>query len=461
MSALSVYFETRLVGRIDVGADGPSFMYDPTWLETRGAFPLSVTMSLSPHPVPPDVFLPWASNLLPEGQQLKTIGSRLGASGDDVVEILRQIGRDTAGALSIGKPGTASTAKWKPVETEADLERVITELPRKPFLVGDEGVSMSLAGVQSKLAVAIDDEGRICIPLDGAPSTHILKPDSDSLYGGVQNEALCLALARRCGLNAAEVTTGKAGKRTYLLVTRYDRQRHTDRVRRLHQEDYCQALGRPPSAKYEANQTGNKGPTLSDMFALTRSAMIAADTIALLDAVIFNVLMCNTDAHAKNYSLMITGKAFTVAPIYDVMCADVWEGVTKNLAQTIAGKNRGAHLKHRHWLRMAEDCGLNPTRLVARVEGLAAKVMAELDQAVADVKAMPAGGHGLLADIHAAISKRCRAIIGGLADKRAGTGTAPLKSLPAPPFKNAAATKKSRTSTTTKAKSTKKPNTAK
>jgi serine/threonine-protein kinase HipA len=460
MSELPVYFEIRLVGRIDVGADGSSFAYDPAWLKTRGAFPLSVTMPLSPWSVPPDVFLPWASNLLPEGQQLKTIGSRLGASGDDVVEILRQIGRDTAGALSIGKPGTASTAHWKPVETEADLERVITELPRKPFLVGDEGVSMSLAGVQSKLAVAIDDQGRICIPLDGAPSTHILKPDSDSLYGGVQNEALCLALARRCGLNAAEVTTGKAGKRTYLLVTRYDRQRQKDRVRRLHQEDYCQALGRPPSSKYEANQTGTKGPTLSDMFALTRSAMSAADTIALLDAVIFNVLMCNTDAHAKNYSLMITGKGFKVAPIYDVMCADVWEGVTKNLAQTIAGKNRGAHLKHRHWLRMAEDCGLNPTRLVARVETLAAKVTTELDQAVAEVKAMPAGGHGLLADIHAAISKRCQAIIGGLADKGAGTGLAQLEQSRVTSAKGKAPAKRSRKTTATRTKPTKKPSTS-
>lgn len=461
MSVLSVYFETRLVGRIDVGAEGPSFVYDPAWLKTRGAFPISVTMPLSPRSIPPDVFLPWASNLLPEGQQLKTIGSRLGASGDDVVEILRQIGRDTAGALSIGTPGTASTAHWKPVETEADLERIIAELPRKPFLVGDEGVSMSLAGVQSKLAVAINDRGRVCIPLDGAPSTHILKPDSDSLYGGVQNETLCLVLARRCGLNAAEVTTGKAGKRTYLLVRRFDRQRHKDRVRRLHQEDFCQALGRPPSAKYEANQTGTKGPTLSDMFALTRSAMSAADTVALLDFVIFNVLMCNTDAHAKNYSLLITGKAFKVAPIYDVMCADVWDGVTKNLAQKVAGKNRGEHLKHRHWLRMAEDCGLNPTRLVARVESLAAKVTGEIDQAITEVAAMPAGGHSLIGDIHTAISKRCRAIVGGLADKGTGTGGTRLEVPPAPPVKITSATKKSRKDTASKAKPTKKPGTSK
>ncbi len=165
-------------------------------------------------------------------------------------------------------------------------------------------------------------------------------PTPTRLFGGVQNEALCLTLARRCGLNAPRVTTGKAGKRTYLLVTRYDRIEQAGRWRRLHQEDFCQALGKPPSAKYEANQSGIKGPTLADMFALTRNAMRGAGRAQLCSiSVVFNVLACNTDAHAKNYSLMISGKGFSLAPIYDVMCAAAWEGITRNLAQKIAGKN--------------------------------------------------------------------------------------------------------------------------
>ena len=108
---------------------------------------------------------------------------------------------------------------------------------------------MSLAGVQSKLAVAVDEEGRICIPMNGSPSTHILKPDSPRLPGGVQNEAFCLSLARRMKIPTPTVTTGRAGERTYLLVKRYDRTDVGGRWRRLHQEDYCQALGMPPSAK--------------------------------------------------------------------------------------------------------------------------------------------------------------------------------------------------------------------
>ena len=165
----------------------------------------------------------------------------------------------------------------------------------------------------------------------------------------MQNEALCLVLAGRCGLNASRVTTGKVGERTYLLVTRYDRLEQAGRWRRLHQEDFCQALGKPPSAKYEANQSGIKGPTLIDMFALTRNAMRAPDVLHLLDYVLFNVLVCNTDAHAKNYSLMISGRGFSLAPTYDVMCAAAWDGITRNLAQNIAGKNRGEHLERSHW----------------------------------------------------------------------------------------------------------------
>lgn len=416
MSVLPVYFETRVVGTIEIGPAGPTFVYDPAWLSTRGAFPLSITMPLSTKPVPAAVFLPWAQNLLPEGAQLRTVGSVLGASPDDVIGILSEIGRDTAGALSIGQPGSANPGNWKPVATPNDLERIINELPMKPFLAGDDGVSMSLAGVQNKIGVAIDAQQRICIPVDGAPSTHILKPDATALYGGVQNEALCLRLARRCRLKAPDVTTGKAGDRTYVLVTRYDRLEQSNRWRRLHQEDFCQALGKPPASKYESNQTGVKGPTLVDMFTLTRSAMGARDVLSLLDYVIFNVITCNTDAHAKNYSLMISGRGFELAPIYDVMCAAAWPNVTRNLAQKIAGKNRGEHLKRRHWERFALDCGLNPTAILGRVDELTAMVLKELDAAVADVNAMPAGTHPLMPEFKAAIAARAHALRSGLSE---------------------------------------------
>src|ERR1700722_9173730 len=138
MATLPVYFEQRRVGAIDVDKSGPGFRYDPDW-----------------------ILLPWAANLLPESEQLRTLGQILGMARSDVIGLLSAIGGDTAGALSIGQPGRTGTVQWRPIAKPEELERLIEELPNKPFLAGEEGVSMSLAGVQTKLAVAIDDAGRV------------------------------------------------------------------------------------------------------------------------------------------------------------------------------------------------------------------------------------------------------------------------------------------------------------
>jgi serine/threonine-protein kinase HipA len=410
MAGLPVYFEQRLVGTIDVSKAGPGFTYDEGWIRLRGAFPISTTMPLRLDGVGPDIFLPWATNLLPENDQLRTLGQLLGMARSDVIGLLSAIGGDTAGALSIGQPGRTSSVQWRPLATPDELEAVLEDLPNKPFLVGEEGVSMSLAGAQSKLAVAVDESHRICIPMNGSPSTHILKPDAPRLPGGVQNEAFCLTLARRMRIPTPDVTTGRAGKRTFLLVRRYDRTDVGGRCRRLHQEDYCQALGLPPSAKYESNQTGIRGPNLKDMFEVTRRHLPATEIIRLLDLVVLNILCCNTDAHAKNYSIMIRGNGASLAPTYDIMCGEVWAGVTKNLAQTIAGKRRGDDIKGRDWQRFARECGLNPRQVVDRVVALTKSAIAEAEGAAAEVAAMPGGAHEILEPTRQAVERRARVL---------------------------------------------------
>ncbi len=423
MANLPVYFEQRRVGTIDGDKSGPGFTYDPDWVALRGAFPISITMPLRSERIAPDIFLPWAANLLPESEQLRTLGQLLGMARSDVIGLLSAIGGDTAGALSMGQPGRTASVLWRPVDQPEQLERIIEELPNKPFLVGDEGVSMSLAGVQTKLAVAVDDAGRICIPIRGSPSTHILKPDSPRLWGGIQNEAFCLSLARRLKIPTPNITTGQVGKRSYLLVQRYDRTVVSGRWRRLHQEDYCQALGKPPSAKYESNQTGIPGPTLKDIFELTRRHLPPTDIVRLLDMVVFNVLACNTDAHAKNYSIMIRGNGASLAPMYDVMCGEVWENVTKNLAQKIAGKSRGEYLKGTHWQRFARECGLNPRQVLERISTLAKSAIAEAGAAESEVAAMPAGGHVILGQARQAIERRAHLLLTQLHDAGDETGT--------------------------------------
>jgi HipA-like protein len=172
MAGLSIYFESRVVGRIDVERTGPGFSYDPRWIRLRGAFPISLTMPLRPERVSSDVFLPWAANLLPESQQLRTLGEILGMARSDVIGLLSTTGGETAGALSFGQAGRTGSFFWRPVSTPDDLERLIEELPNKPFLVGDEGL--------------------------GSPSTYVLKPDAARLPGGVQSR--CLSRERRASL---------------------------------------------------------------------------------------------------------------------------------------------------------------------------------------------------------------------------------------------------------------------
>lgn len=407
--SVPLYYEDVRIGEISVGPDGPSFTYDAAWKANANAFPLSLRMPIDDARFGPEIVLPWVMNLLPENPQLVTVGRKLGVAPQDAIGMLERIGRDVAGAASVGQPRPGERPGYRRVGSGSDLERLIEELPGRPFLAGEEGMSMSLAGAQEKLPVAVD-AGRIAIPMDGAPSTHILKPDNKHLFGSVQNEALCLVLARRCGLGVASATTGIAGIRSYLLVTRYDRAFADGRWTRLHQEDFCQALGKPPTAKYERNQSGIKGPRLADMFALVGKHMTAADRLRLLDAVIVNVLTCNTDAHAKNYSILLSRRRAELAPLYDLMCAAAWDGITSNLSQEIGGKNRGEHIHARHWERMSAECGLRSVAVLRRVDALANKVSVAIEAACEEVRAMPAGDHPMLPHFAEAIRRRCATV---------------------------------------------------
>jgi len=381
--------------------------YDPSWEERRSAFPVSLTMPLRSGPIAADRLLPWLANLLPE-THLAEIGQRLKVSPQDIVGLLGHIGRDTAGALSIGAPRKPGI-HLQPVPDAEALERILDELPTKPFLVGERGVSMSLAGVQEKLPVFVDEDGAISIPVDGTPSTHILKPDTKRLAGSVENEAFCLALARACELDVAEATIGTAGKRRYLLVKRYDR--FTDsqgEIRRLHQEDLCQLTGHFPSQKYERSSTG-RGVTLKRMSNAVSDLVSPSARLTLLDAVIFNVLICNSDSHAKNYSVLIgAGGSVKMAPLYDLMCAAVYRQVDQSLPQGVAGRFNAPDLRRADWQALADELGLSGASTLRRLEKLAERVSAACDDVALQVVAFAGDPARVLEKIIHSIRKRCR-----------------------------------------------------
>lgn len=405
-----IFYENFPVANLN-DRDGISLVYEQTWEQRASAFPISLTMPLRSGTYGAEQVMPWLANLLPE-THLSEIGQQLKVSPQDIVGLLSRLGRDTAGAFSIGEPRRDGN-NFRVVPHETALERILNELPERPFLVGERGVSMSLAGVQDKLPVYLGEDGKIAIPVDGTPSTHILKPDIRRLVGSVQNEAYCMVLARLCGLEAAEVTTGRAGKRDYLLVKRYDRVADAQgTIRRVHQEDFCQLLGLFPSEKYEQSGLGQRGgASLVRMFEALARYVSPAERLKLMDAVVFNILICNSDSHAKNYSILV-GAAGTakLAPLYDLMCAAVYRQVDQSLPQLIATKGNANELHGNDWRQFASAVGLSPAVVTRRIQDLTDKVTSNLEEALEETEHYPCFQREFGATLQFAISKRCQRI---------------------------------------------------
>ncbi|MYK31721.1 MAG: type II toxin-antitoxin system HipA family toxin, partial [Boseongicola sp. SB0670_bin_30] len=357
--------------------------------------------------------------LLPSERHLAAIARRLGLSRLDSRGILERSGGDVAGALSFGAPVPRPEWDYVPLTEfygEPDpgkaLERHFEDLRTRPFLVGEDGVRLSLAGGQEKSVLAVldadgcpkrglcGDGDRFAVPLNGAPSTVIVKPDNPRhLEGIVENEAYCLSLASAVGIEAVEAGTLQAGARSALAVVRYDRAFIAEgSVRRLHQEDFAQALGVLPTQKYERGPL--PGPSLKDILGMggkdwamkhgVSSGLSGQERSRILDQVIFNVLVANTDAHAKNYALLLNGGHARLTPLYDVSCALPWKHIDQNFAQKLAGKKRRpGDVAPRHWDAIARDSGFNASHVRERVVRIADRIFRSGPETASKVAAMP------------------------------------------------------------------------
>lgn len=210
------------------------------------------------------------------------------------------------------------------------------------------------------------------------------------------------------------MTTGVAGSRSYLLVERYDRIRDGKGfVRRIHQEDFCQVLGYFPAQKYERSRFGGRnGPTLVDMFKAVEEFISAGEREKFLDAVIFNVLICNTDAHAKNYSILIgQGGSAKLSPLYDLMCTSIYKNVDQSLAQAIAGKANANELHAADWKELATRVSLSPAKTLRRVQSLAKSVLEHAEMVANEIAGTQVGGHDLLSRVSYEVQKRAKRIL--------------------------------------------------
>lgn len=378
LDSLSVWWGQRIAGMLSIDRGGAMhFAYAPDWLADLDTPALSRAMPKREAEYDDAICKAVFGGLLPEEGQRTAIARALGVSPDNPFRLLAALGGDVAGALAFlptgEHPPQAMTGDPEPLDDTA-LSELIGRLPRVPMLAGEGGARLSLAGAQSKLPVVFVG-GEIAVPLPGQPSTHLIKPEPDRFPGLAANEAFCLALARAVGLGAVDAEWRQVNGRPYLLVTRYDRVAADGEVRRLHQEDFAQALGVPSNRKYAAEG----GPVFRDCFALLREAAArpALEVLKLVDAAIFNVIIGNADAHAKNFSLLrqeVGGGPTVLAPLYDLVGTVMWPELSPRFAMTFGGAGTLEQLEAKHFDRFAADAGVAAPFVRRRASQLAEAV---------------------------------------------------------------------------------------
>lgn len=356
---LDVYLMHDLVGRLWLDDRRRFvFQYDEAWLKRKSPVPLSLSLPLKDEPYLDDAARPFFSNLLPEAGVRQALARRLRISEQNDFDLLREIGGECAGAVSVLPQGRSPEVSpgYREIDEE-ELHRIVKELPRRPFLVGERGLRLSLAGAQSKLPVYLEGN-RVFLATGNAPSTHILKPPIPGIEESVENEAFCMTLAAQMGLRVPKASVRQGHDRLY-IVERYDREyQQGGEILRIHQEDFCQVLGILPEQKYETEG----GPSLERCFALLKeqSASPASDQKDLLSWVVFNALIGNADAHAKNLAILYTPRGPRLAPFYDLISTLVYPDLSSRLAMRIGGENRLPWLQQRHWERLSGEAGIKP-----------------------------------------------------------------------------------------------------
>ena len=409
---LDVYLHNELVGHLIQDKGGQMvFDYVERWLQKPGDTPLSQSLPLRKERFKRNECRGFFAGILPEESKREIIARNLGISARNDYAMLEQIGGECAGAVTFIPAGETLPERkygYRPVSSQ-ELAAILKELPKRPLLAGEDGIRLSLAGAQDKVAVRIEGND-ISLPLGGAPSTHILKPAVERFAGVVFNEAFCMRLAAVAGLPAAKVETRIVEDIEYLLVERYDRvhQKNVEgatTLDRLHQEDFCQAQGIVSETKYQKEG----GPSLKQCFALLRDVSSAPviDLSRLLDAVIYNYLVGNNDAHGKNFSLLYHGvgtanQEIRLAPLYDVVSTIYYPELSKDMAMKIGGKYSSDKATPKDFEQLAEEAGLAKPIVKNRVPELAETVIANFDKAGIE--------HPVAQAVAAVIRKRCETV---------------------------------------------------
>jgi len=355
------------------------FDYDEAYMSRSAATPLSVSMPLQVRSHPDRVITPWLWGLLPDNDAVLARWAReFQVSASSPFSLLSTpIGHDCAGAVRFVIPAEVDEAlsrkgrvAWLSDDGVAQRLRELRH-DSTAWLGRNFTGQFSLAGAQSKTAL-LQHSGRWGVPSGSMPTTHILKPAITGFDDHDLNEHLCLDAARRAGLLAVRTQVVRFGPESAVVVERYDRRPAGHTFRRVHQEDLCQTMSVPPSSKYQSE--GGPGPR--EIAGLLRRVLPPGVAYAAVwrftDALIWNWLIAGTDAHAKNYSILLSGTDVRLAPLYDISSALPYGAHEKKLRLAMKiGGDYGLSPSRSTWLRAASELRLAPEKLVDRVRELA------------------------------------------------------------------------------------------
>ena len=416
---LEVYVGSSKVGSYSREPSGAtSFRYDPDWLSSEKAFPISLSMPLSDRVWSGEGATSYFDGLLPDDRTVREkIATREQADSAGIFDLLAVIGRDCVGALRFVPegldPGDPMKMEYRPV-TDNEIAARIASLGTTPLGVhaDDDDFRISIAGVQEKTAfLRIDDQWQL--PLGPTPTSHIFKPAMKEGPAGADfsdtpwNEWLCLLLCRALGLESANAEVLTFDDKPVMAIERFDRVWQEGVLYRLPQEDICQALGVPPARKYQSDG----GPGIVDVLEFLNGAIAPyEDRMAFMKAQIVFWLLAAIDGHAKNFSIFLSPGGYRLTPLYDVMSAAPWPEFPDQkikLAMALGNKNyyRLKQIQLRHFYQTGQKAGLREQDM----DSIFSDLVAQMDTAIAEAATLAADAgmpESTSEPILAAVSKR-------------------------------------------------------
>lgn len=380
MKTLNVFYETELVGILsEDNEERLSFKYSKDWLENPNSFPLSIALKLTEETyghLPAKAFF---ENLLPEGSVKEILEEHSKSNIKGEFDFLKIYGEDCAGAFVITPLDEVPIKPSQNLKKEIELETLYGYLNQNRSLtdaiVNNEGGHFSLAGAQDKIPVIVEDT-KLFIPLGNIPTTDIVKPHVryfNSTKDSPYNEYFCMKLARAVGLNVPDVDIIE-GEYPLYITRRFDRIEVDGIIKRIHQQDFCQARGITSAKKYESDG----GPTFASNYNLVKDVSVAPipDLSQLLMWFWFNLVIGNNDCHSKNLAFLQTNAGLRISPFYDLLSTIIYKEISPKFSYGLGKQMLWYKMSKKNLAMQAKEIGISETAF----KNPANKLFKELDK---------------------------------------------------------------------------------